>query len=133
MLKIYNDNIPKKSLFLFLEKAKKLFGLSSIHMFFLPCNYTELHVKEIIEVSKSREIHIQYMLQTNEDDFVFKNTIVFTSFEWNRDTQLKLLKYLYMSKMWNLKKYVSDRDVNSIVRYAYQHYFHQEENMQLSA
>lgn len=132
MIKIY-DNIPRNSLYVFLERAKELLNVSSFHLFFLPYRYTNSQVKEIVSISKSRERHIQYMLEANESGFVFKNTIVYIASEWNQEMQLRLLKDLYRVKMWNEQTHVSKGDVNAIVKYIYNHYFMKEQNMRISA
>lgn len=132
MIKIY-DNIPRDSVYAFLEKAKELLNVSSFHLFFLPYRYTKLQVKEVVSISKSREKHIQYMFETNESGFVFKNTIVYISSEWNQEMQLRLLKDLYRVKMWNAQTHVSEADVNAIVKYIYNHSFKQKQNLQISA
>ncbi|HFJ9376520.1 hypothetical protein AT268_32630 [Bacillus cereus] len=132
MIKIY-DNIPRDSVYAFLEKAKELLNVSSFHLFFLPYRYTKSQVKEVVSISKSREKHIQYMFETNESGFVFKNTIVYISSEWNQEMQLRLLKDLYRVKMWNAQTHVSEADVNAIVKYIYNHSFKQKQNLQISA
>ncbi|HHT7008549.1 TPA: hypothetical protein ACTZ3A_001088 [Bacillus cereus] len=86
-----------------------------------------------MSISKSRERHIQYMLEANESGFVFKNTIVYIASEWNQEMQLRLLKDLYRVKMWNEQTHVSKGDVNAIVKYIYNHYFMKEQNMRISA
>ncbi len=132
MIKIY-DNIPRNSLYVFLERAKKILKVSSFYLVFLPYRYTNTQVKEIVSISKSREMHIQYMFETNESGFVFKNTIVYIAFEWNQEMQLRLLKDLYRVKMWNEQTHASEGDVNAIVKYIYNHYFMKEQNMRISA
>ncbi|WP_242306252.1 hypothetical protein [Bacillus cereus group sp. BfR-BA-01317] len=132
MIKIY-DNIPRDSVYAFLEKAKELLNVSSFHLFFLPYRYTKSQVKEVVSISKSRKKHIQYMFETNESGFVFKNTIVYISSEWNQEMQLRLLKDLYRVKMWNAQTHVSEADVNAIVKYIYNHSFKQKQNLQISA
>ncbi|MFJ8528356.1 hypothetical protein [Bacillus sp. NPDC094106] len=133
MIRIYSNDIPKESVHFFLTKAKKVLGLSAFHLIFLPCNYTSFHVEEIVGIANARKQHIQYMLKEEKTGFVYKNVIVYVKSKWNKETQLRLLKDLYLTKMWNSKRFLSDKDVNAVVNYVYKHYFNEKQNMKFSA